>query len=182
MFSHLIKGYKVFGFSGSRSCPSSMGAALGLLGYLPRTAHIYVGCASGVDACIRAASRTRPHPPTVFSVAPLLDGEKNKGLLVRRSMACVQAVACVRGLWCSFPSIACPSGVFPSQNSNTCFCGSGSGSWASLAYAVGSGCAALICMPAGIPPPYWVSRRALTICSLGGDYLYLSPQELPSIF
>lgn len=52
----------------------------------------------------------------------------------------------------SFPAGVCPSGLFPSASSGRCFSGSGSGSWASLAYAIGRGGAALVYL-GSIPAP-----------------------------
>jgi hypothetical protein len=71
------------------------------------------------------------------------------GRLAMRSAAAVQACARAGGVWCSFPSSACPAGLRPSSSSAACFSGRGSGSWASLALALGRGLPAIVFLPVG---------------------------------
>jgi len=63
----------------------------------------------------------------------------------------VSALAAGGGVLVSFPSSACPSGLLPSSSSSRAFCGLGSGSWASLAFAVGSGVPCWVFAPFGVP-------------------------------
>jgi len=83
--------------------------------------------------------------------------------LARRSQRCVEHVAAAGGLWLSLPCGPCPSGVAPAAAASACFCGGGSGSWASLAFALGQpGCSALVfCPPAAawsVPQRFGCSR------------------------
>jgi hypothetical protein len=137
------------GFSGSRSVVPAVAAAVAAL-----RCPVFVGCARGVDAAFRAAF------PGASVLAASSFGS-GRGSFAARSAACVRAVAVagagaagsfLGGLWVSFPSGPCPSGLLPSASSSRAFCGSGCGSWASAAFAVGSGLSVLVfgvCPPAG---------------------------------
>jgi hypothetical protein len=72
---------------------------------------------------------------------------------VARSVACVRACAAARGVWCAFPAQACPTGLRPSVQASACFAGFGSGTWASLALALGLGLPAVVFLPAGVQAP-----------------------------
>lgn len=135
----------VFGFSGSRrSVP--LGAVRAALAAIPAGASVFVGCAAGVDACVRSlAAGSR-----VFRASSFGSG---RGAFARRSIACVRAVAAARGVWVSFPGAPCPAGLVPSASPGRCFCGLGSGSWASLALAVGLGVPSFLFPPVGLVPP-----------------------------
>ncbi|MEM7715753.1 MAG: hypothetical protein AAF349_19630 [Cyanobacteria bacterium P01_A01_bin.68] len=56
-----------------------------------------------------------------------------------------------RGLLVVVPVGACPAGVAPSRS----FAGRGSGSWGSLAFALGRGRRVLLWLPSGVRPPAW---------------------------
>lgn len=166
--SSFIGRFSSFGFSGSRSCPVACGLALGVLGSVPLHSHIITGCATGVDAVIRAACLARPVPPRVFEAA-----SGQGGALAFRSASCVRYVRSVSGLWCAFPSRPCPCYVMPSASFSDCFCGGGSGTWASLAFAIGIGCAVMVVLPPDILPPAWFYGR-LAYAS-GVWYCYARP-------
>jgi hypothetical protein len=139
------------GVSGSRSVvPPVLSSVLGLLGRAPFP--VLVGCADGVDGAVRSglpSERLR-----VFRAVG-----RGRGALAGRSLACVRAVAAAGGLWLSFPSGPCPAGLLPSAAGGS-FCGSGSGSWASLAVAVGLGVPSLVLLPPGVcPPAGWGFQR-----------------------
>jgi hypothetical protein len=144
---------RAVGFSGSRSCSASQWRAVelavsGLCGQ-----PVSVGCAAGVDELVR---RLVPSA-RVFRVSDC--GFRGRGAFAARSVACVRSVAVSGGLWVSFPSLAdfgCPVGLVPSSSSSRCFSGSGSGSWASLAFAVGCGVRCLVFLPS-VCPPAWLS-------------------------
>jgi hypothetical protein len=153
------------GFSGSRSSvpavvPAVVVAVAGL------RCPVFVGCARGVDAAFRAAF------PGASVLAASSFGS-GRGSFAARSAACVRAVASagsgsagsfLGGLWVSFPSGPCPSGLLPSASSARAFCGSGSGTWASAAFAVGSGLPVLVFGWA--PPAGW------GFVSLGGGWWF----------
>lgn len=155
-----LSSASVLGFSGSRSVvPPVLGSVLSLAA--GSSAPVFVGCARGVDAAVRSglpASRVR-----VFRVSGL-----GRGAFAARSAAFVSALASAGGVLFSFPSAGCPSGLVPAAS--RCFSGSGSGSWASLAFAVGLGVPAFVWLPAGVAPP-----AAWGFVSLGGGWWSLSP-------
>lgn len=153
------------GFSGSRfSVPSVVPAVASAVRAL--RCPVFVGCARGVDAAFRAAF------PGASVLAASSFGS-GRGSFAARSAACVRAVAVagagpagsfLGGLWVCFPSGACPAGLLPSASSSRAFCGSGSGSWASAAFAVGSGLPVLVFGFA--PPAGW------GFVSLGGGWWF----------
>lgn len=149
-------GVGAVGFSGSRSVvPGVVPAVAARVASLG--CPVFVGCAAGVDAAFRAAFPSA----RVFSASSFGSG---RGSFAARSVAVVRAVAVAGGAWVSFPSGPCPAGLLPSASSSRAFCGSGSGSWASLAFAVGSG---LPCLVFGFAPP-----AAWGFVSLGGGWWF----------
>lgn len=142
--SSLVSSAPAVGFSGSRSfVPYSVElVAAAVSAGVP----VFVGCAAGVDA----AARGFFPGARVFSAASFGSG---RGSFAGRSVAVVRAVAAAGGLWVCFPSGVCPSGLAPSASSSRAFCGAGSGSWASLAFAVGLGVPCLVWCFA--PPVVW---------------------------
>ncbi|MCU0537888.1 MAG: hypothetical protein MUD14_28720 [Hydrococcus sp. Prado102] len=158
------------GFSGSRSF-APVAVIEAALAAVPDSVPVSVGCARGVDAAVRSLClRVR-----VFSVAEV--GFSGRGAFAARSIACVRSVAVPGGLWVSFPSSTYPPGLVPSSSSSRCFSGSGSGSWASLAFALGSGVRCLVFLPTGFSAPvgwglspvgggWWLSSSAPAQLSL----------------
>lgn len=140
------------GFSGSRS--PSPGASAALSALLPSVAsgvRVSVGCARGVDSLCRsffAGSSSL----LVFSVASGRFGS-GRSAFARRSSRCVLSVAAGScGLLVALPSVpVCPAGVRPSRS----FFGGGSGSWGSVAFALGRGRRVLVWLPSGCLPPSW---------------------------
>ena len=144
----IFKNYSTIGFSGARSPagvlpPSALSSAAAAV---PSGARVVVGCQRGVDAFFRQCFPKAE----VFAVASGKWGS-GKGAYAARSIACVNAVAIAGGLWVSFPASECPPGLLPSPKSSKCFSGGGSGTWASLAYALGCGVACLVYSPFGVP-------------------------------
>ena len=158
-FSGLTPGFRTLVFSGSRNCPVCVRAAMACFdGVLP-VHRVLVGDASGVDTLFADAF---PSQTEVFYAASFGVG---KSAFARRSVAVVRACSVERGLFCSFPSGACPASIVaPAPVVSRCFCGGGSGSWASLAFAVGLGCACFVSCPSALAPSWLVSRAT----SLGG--------------
>lgn len=127
-----ISSFSVVGFSGSRSVvPSVLSSVCSAVA--SSGASVFVGCAGGVDGFVRSFFPSA----RVFSVASV--GFSGRGAFARRSASFVSALASAGGCLVSFPSSPCPSGLLPSPSASRCFSGFGSGSWASLAFAVGSG-------------------------------------------
>ena len=149
VLSSVFSRFSAFGFSGSRSGVSSSVLA-SVVGLVPAGSSVFLGCARGVDGFFRGAFPGA----SVFSASSFGVGRAS---FARRSAACVGAVAAAGGLWVSFPSSSCPAGLRPSASSSGAFCGSGSGSWASLALALGSGVPCLVFSPAGVPSGWGLS-------------------------
>lgn len=132
------------GFSGSRSVapPSAvLGAVVSVLGV---GASVCVGCAAGADRVVRSAF---PSARVFAVVAP------GRGGFAARSVALVRSVSAL----VAFPSRPCPVGLVPSSSSSRCFCGLGSGSWASVAFAAGLGLPVAVWLPAGVAAPAWLA-------------------------
>jgi hypothetical protein len=141
----IFSRFCTFGFSGSRSSVPS-GAAYRVARLVPASASVFVGCAPGVDEFFRSSFPSA----TVLQASSFGSGP---GAFAARSVAVVRAVAAANGLWVSFPCSPCPSGLLPSCFSSKAFCGSGSGSWASLAFALGSGVPSLVFLGCSLPCP-----------------------------
>lgn len=134
-------GSGVVGFSGSRSViPAVLPLVLSGVG---SESVVFVGCASGVDSVVRSAVPSA----RVFRVVG-----GGRCAFALRSVRFVRALASSGGVLFSFPSGACPAVVVPSSVSSVCFCGGGSGSWASLAFALGCGVPSCVWLGGVVPP------------------------------
>lgn len=162
----IINQYSVFAFSGSRNCPNCAAAVAAFVPFVPKGSGVLVGDCSGVDRCVR----------TAFRQAHVFWAACYGGILARRSAAVVEACVEANGLFCSFPSGKCPASVKPSRSVRACFNGSGSGSWASLALAIGHGSACLVCVHPHLAPS-WLVNRAVW---LGGSYWFVQTQTMPT--
>ena len=160
----VLSRFSFFGFSGSRSVVSPSASAVACLLRRFRPLSGVVGCASGVDEFFRSAF------PSLRVVSASSFG-RGRGSFAARSVAVVGSVASAGGLWVSFPSSACPSGLVPSGVSSRCFCGLGSGSWASVAFACGLGVPCLLFLPAGVPFPVAWSLFGW-VCLGGGVWFF----------
>jgi hypothetical protein len=155
----VLRAAPAVAFSGSRSVvPESV--LCGVLPLLPVGVPVLVGCARGVDSFVRQF---------VPSAVVLRASSYGFGAVsfARRSAALVGSVSSVEGVLVSCPGRACPFGLVPSPSFSACFCGLGSGSWASLALAVGSGCSVLVWLPSVVCPPAWGFEP------LGGGWFFL---------
>jgi hypothetical protein len=144
MVADIIKAYTVIGFSGSRHTIDPQAGELAAVAVAAGAA-VVVGCSAGVDAFFRSR----------FPAARVLRVDRSLGRagFAQRSIACVEATS--GGLWVSFPQGICPPRLMPSASASRCFSGSGSGSWASLAYAIGRGGAALVYLGSVPAPAGW---------------------------
>jgi hypothetical protein len=148
MIAGILFKFSAFGFSGSRHGFLSPVAASQIASLIPQSASVFVGCARGVDQFFRNSFPSA----SVFAASSFGSG---RGAFAARSVAVVRAVAAAGGLWVSFPSSPCPGGLIPSASSSRAFCGSGSGSWASLAFALGSGVPSLVFLGSLPCPAGW---------------------------
>ena len=171
------------GFSGSRSLPPAFGGLVSAVvsSVLASGRGVAVGCAPGLDAAVRAACPSA----VVFAVASGAWGG-GAAAFARRSAALVSAVAASgagAGLLV-FPAAPCPSGLLPSASSSRCFCGLGSGSWASAAFAAGLRLP-LVVFPCGfsaLPPSWgvWVPAAASGVWASG--FRLVPPAAQPALF
>ena len=168
----LVAQYPCIGFSGSRKpSPASLAAFHELVGQVLSSALVVVGCARGIDY----AARQQFPSAQIFYASDFGSG---RGAFAARSVACVRAVAAAGGLWVSFPAAPCPGGLSPSAKSSKAFCGAGSGTWASLAFAVGSGVPCLVFLPSSIPAPAGWGLQPLG----GGWFQHQPPVVQPCLF
>ena len=142
----LIGSYSTVGFSGSRSSvPSGCSDVAGLV---RPGAVVAVGCARGVDAFFRSQ-----FPWSSVFVAR--EFGRGRSSFARRSIAFVGFLQSSGGLLVSFPGGPCPVGLLPSASSSACFSGLGSGSWATLALALGLGVPSVVCCESSWLPSAW---------------------------
>ena len=154
MSAHFMLGdFSSVGFSGSRSLAGqpwrhcfSLAAAAAAAGCA-----VSSGCAAGAD---RAARCGAPGGRVFSAAAFTIPGKPFAIALARRSTAFVQALAeSFAPLLVSFPGAACPARLVPGRSWRSGF---GSGSWQSLALAVGLGTPVVVFLPACMsPPPSW---------------------------
>jgi hypothetical protein len=168
----IVANFDCVGFSGSRQPSAASLAAFDRLAEnVAPGAVVVTGCARGIDY----AARQRFPAAQVFYASDFGSG---RGAFAARSVACVRSVAAAVGLWVSFPAGPCPAGLLPSAKSSKAFCGKGSGTWASLAFAVGSGLPCLVFLPAGIAAP-----AGWGLQPLGGGWFHFAPAIVqPSLF
>jgi hypothetical protein len=127
---------------------------------------VAVGCAPGADGFVRLAAPGA----RVFAAAAFGSGRAS---FARRSAALVAAVAeggPGSGL-VVFPAAPCPPGLRPSSSVSACFCGLGSGSWASAALAAGLR-VPLVVFPCGFSAlPLWGVWRPAGSGAWSGGFL-----------
>lgn len=152
------KEIKNIGFTGSRRGFSNKTLVSVVARSVAQAGHsVLVGCASGVDAVVRSSVPSA----RIFSVASPSAGSVSSPAkaLARRSMSMVSGCSVLVG----FASVACPSVVCPSSH----FCGGGSGTWASIAYAVSKGLRVFVFVEDGIALPSWLGGQWVQACPSG---------------
>lgn len=143
----VLSGARSFGFCGSRSAVPPPSVWASVVASVPAAASVSCGCVGGLCGLARASFPAA----SVFRASSFGFG---RGAFAARSVALVRSVAASPSrVWVSFPAVACPVGLVPSSRPAACFCGLGSGSWASLAFACGSGVPALVWLPRPFSPP-----------------------------
>ena len=159
--SSFVCSFPSVAFSGSRVLGSS--ASLSCRAFLPVLAgfsgSVAVGCASGVDSLVRFAFPSA----SVFRVGSFaVGGRVCRSSFALRSSALVHSCASSGGLLVAFPLGACPSGVAVSSS----FRGCGSGSWGSVALALGLGVPVLVVSPVGVGSA-WIGSLASSFRCVG---------------
>jgi hypothetical protein len=145
--SQILGSSAVVGFSGSRRFVPSSLVWGSVVACVPISSVVVVGCASGLDSLARGSFAA----PLVFAASSFGFG---RGSFAARSVAFVRyLLGCPSSVLVSFPASVCPVGLVPSSKPSKCFAGFGSGSWASLALAVGSRVPCLVWLPLGVCPP-----------------------------
>jgi hypothetical protein len=142
MLPFSLDEFSVVGFSGSRSVVPSVFPAV--VSAVPAGASVFVGDAGGVDA----AARTAFPAARVFRVSGA-----GRWAFAARSTAFVRALASAGGCLLSFSARSCPSGVRPCSYWRSA---AGSGSWGSLALAVGLEVPCFVFLPPSVPSPEWL--------------------------
>lgn len=151
-----VRSFPCVAFSGSRLSGSS--AVVSARAFLPLVSgfsgSVGVGCAWGVDSLVRSAFSSA----LVFRVQPPL----SRSAFALRSARLVRWVATGGGLLVAFPVGAAPVGLAPCLS----FRGFGSGTWGSVALALGLGVSVLVVLPVSVcavggvfPAPASVSAR-----------------------
>lgn len=92
---------------------------------------VVTGCANGADAAVRSAVPSA----TIFRASDFGSG---KSSFARRSIAMIDSLPS-GSILVAFPDKSCPGKLSPNASASRCFCGSGSGTWATIAYAAGRG-------------------------------------------
>lgn len=125
-----IDSFSSFGISGSRHASGlPVSLARVVVPFVSAFGPISCGDAHGVDDV------ARPFASFVFHVS---DFGVGRGAYARRSIAFVRDLSLSPSpILLAFPSDVCPIGLFPSSASSRCFCGLGSGTWASVSFAIG---------------------------------------------
>ena len=175
----VFSGLVSVGFSGSRSLSPAASAALSvLLPLVPSEVRVSVGCALGVDSAVRSFFGYSASL-LVFSVSSGRFGS-GRSAFARRSSRCVLSVAAgSRGLLVALPSAPVPpAGVRPSRS----FFGGGSGSWGSLAFALGRGRRVLLWLPSGCLPPSWSGVSWSSAGALGSAGCWWLGVPAPRVF
>ena len=171
--SSFLGSFSRVAFCGSRLSASSASASC--RAFLPLVSGlgvpVGVGCALGVDSLVRSAFPSA----LVFSVSSfLVGGRVARASFALRSAALVSWCASGSGLLVAFPLGACPSGVAVSAS----FRGCGSGSWGSVALALGLGASVLVVSPAGVGSAWfgvWLPAFVLSVLLLWRAAVVASP-------
>ncbi len=160
---------RVVGVGGSRApSPTTRSCVVAMVQTIPATAVLHVGEQRGVDGLALTHRGTNPYQ--LFDVKDY--GPPGLGSsYAKRSIACVESTNVDGGWWLSFPDRPCPATITPSSNGRACFNGSGSGSWSSLAYALGLAVRdGLLQVVLYLPPPLQPPDWGFVPCDVPGWY------------
>lgn len=166
--SEIVADAEVLGFSGTRDKKQMPIEAMDLVCEYVYAKQIIVGCQRGVDEFFR----DRFPDAKIFAVSSG-DFGVGKSAFARRSTACVREVAAAGnlGLWISFPSSDFPLELSPSRSWSSGK--TSSGTWKSLALAVGLGVPSLV-YTGSLRSPDW----GLVEVAPGWFYFQPQPQQM----
>jgi len=119
-------------FSGSRNLPKSNTAIVSEVVQIAMASNgsCGVGCASGLDSMVR---NSPSFTGKVFKAA----SRRPSDLVARSAEMVYEARQTYNPALLFWPNASCPSNVRPSHKVSECFCGGGSGTWATAALAAG---------------------------------------------
>ena len=183
------------GFSGSRAAgPASLACAAFCAAFsaVRPLVPVFVGCAAGVDRAAfyalspvpfarpAAGGRVAIGRVQLFAVSPAgaFGPARGRAAFAARSLAFVAALRAAGGCLVSFPGSSCPPGLSPASS----FSGSGSGSWATVCAALGSGVAVLLWSPGGLSVPFSVGLRFSPFPAAPGWFFAPAPAAQPTLF
>lgn len=175
----MFAGFSLVGFSGSRALSGARFRACRALAAAASAAgaEVVTGCAAGADRAARQGAGVAH----VFRVSSGRWGA-GPGAFAGRSAHFVRWVAAGGGCLVSFPAGPCPVGLVPSASSSRCWAGFGSGSWASLAFAVGLGVPVFVFLPVGVfPPAAWGVWVRLVAGPLSGSWVLVPKTAVPEV-
>ena len=136
----ILSRFSSFSFCGSRHGSSAASRFVPLLAAEFSSASVRVGCARGVDALVRST----------FPSAAVFRAGIGRGALAARSARLVRAGGSAGALLVAFPSSSiAPRGCVVGRS----FRGGGSGSWGSVALALGHGFPVLVWCPNLVSSP-----------------------------
>lgn len=163
--------FKTFGFCGSRNLSGFPFIRCGVLAAASQSyGSVLVGCAAGADKAVRLSVPSAK----VFSVS-----HQSRWAYAARSTQLVSSLASSKApVLVGFPGSSCPVGLVPSSAKLKCFAGFGSGSWASLAFAVDLGVSVRVFLPAGVlSPKRWGSWFLISQGLFAGAWALQSSQQ-----
>lgn len=155
---------RILGFSGSRNLSQSTSTLASFVFATavtqPSWSSFAVGCCpTGLDALVVNSPFMPASRLSVFRAVSRLPRH-----LVARSAQLADAV----GALVAFPECVCPVQVVPSATVARCFCGGGSGTWATAALAAGLGATVYVAgvVPGSLPASWgeWVRSCRLPGC------------------
>ena len=114
---------------------------------------VCVGCAAGLDEQVRRWVGDNAGLKVFW--ASEYPGINYAQKLANRSAGLVQFIHANNGCLIAFPMKACPDGIVPCQTWRSA---KGSGTWGTIALAVGLGLPTMLWLPDGIDAPDWRDR------------------------
>lgn len=116
----------------------------------------HIGDATGADAVVRRYLCGVRCYPTIYTAT----GKQPWELAMRSKRMVDSCYALLHAKLIAFPNKPCPSGVKPQKN----FCGKGSGTWGTIAYAKYLGMEIEICwLEPGLSEPDWLTQQQLNL-------------------
>jgi len=157
-------------FTGSRNLGSDWLPTVtkAVVSVLKQGHHIGVGDAKGLDSMVRSACEDPGHVFEPFDVQGLREARS----LVLRSMEMVNWAAEDHGTCLAFVNTPCPKGIEPAGGWMSPTYGKGSGTWSTLAYAIGIGLEVFVrrCGVKASEMPMWPGGTWV-ISGEGGDWV-----------